>query len=313
MTVELCHIAKRYKCDYMVVSGDFFHLAGTTHEERSIVADLFKSTPCPIISITGNHDKWDTALEATSLNWLTGLAPKFGNRVWDLPAVEEIGGVWWVAIPGGGWNSVEFFAITHALLEEVPKKYSGPVIALAHEYFEGAMMDTGYMGKGSKIPKLPVVRRINYWALGDIHVMQKIATNAWYCGAPYQTRFGETLPKGVLLYDTAKPKPKFVEITSLKPLVELHEVPEEWPDAYIKLKVRPEVIPFPLPQDVVRVSSISVPQSAEEIKDMRTKVSTKVYLEGLPEFLAEKCGFDEKMTKRGMKFATQLLKTLQPE
>lgn len=313
MMEELCCICKHYKCNYMVVSGDFFHLAGTTHEERAVVADLFAATPAPIISITGNHDKWGKELDQTSLNWLTGLAPKFGHRVWNLPAAEEIDGVWWIAIPAGYWNTVEFYAITHALLEEVPKSYSGPVIALAHEFFEGSMGDQGYVGKGTKYPKLPVVRRISYWALGDVHKMQKIASTAWYCGAPYQTRFGETLPKGVLLYDTEKPKPKFVEITNLKPLLELQEVPEEWPEAYIKLKVRPEQIPYPLPPEVVRVSSISTPQSAEEVKDMRTKVASKVYLEGLPEFLAEKCGFDEKMTKRGMKFATQLLKTLQPE
>jgi len=311
MVRELCRIAKRFTCDYIVVAGDFFHFPTTTHEERAIVADLFKNTPVPILSVTGNHDKWGKDIDQTSLNWLTGLAPKFGHRVWNQPAVEEIGGRWWVALPAGGWNTVEMYAITHALLEEVPK--GAPVIAIAHEYIEGSMADTGFVGKGTKYPKLPVVRRIQYWALGDVHMVQKIASNAWYCGAPYQTRFKETLPKGVLLYDTEKPKPKFVEITAPRPLLELQEVPEEWPDAYIKLKVRPEQIPYPLPQSVVQVSSISVPQSAEEIRDMRTKVSSKVYLEGLPAFLRDKCGFDDKMTKRGMRFATELLKTIQPE
>lgn len=306
---DLIRIIKAEGCDLLVVSGDWFDRPTPNHEERALVAELFKRCPVPIVSITGNHDKWGKEFDQTALNWLTGLAPKFGHRVWDEPAGEEFEGVWWIALPYNDWNTAEMSLLTQYFLEEMPEDWDGPVVALAHEFFQGALLDSGYTGSLDKYAKLPAFNReITYWALGDIHKMQKMASNAWYPGAPYQTGFGETLPKGVLIVDLdAKTRPKFVEITSPTPLIELTEVPDEWPSAYVKLTVRPEDLPHPLPPCVVQIGSTALPQDSQEIKEVHSLVTAKFLLNGMKEYL-EKKGWSEKMVARGMRFARDLVK-----
>lgn len=311
MLQELLQVVSRYSCEYLVISGDFSRSPGTSHEERALVAELFKRTPVPIISITGNHDKWGREYNETSLNWLVGLAPKLGHRVWDMPSAAKVGGVWWLGIPYGGYNTVELHLVTHYLLSQVPKSWKGPVIALCHEFIEGATMDSGMVGKGKKYPKLPTTRRIKYWALGDLHSMQQVASNAWYSGAPYQTTFGELPEKGVLVVDTSKRKPKFIEITKPIPMVTMTEVPEEWPEAYVRLKVRPEDVPYPIPPNVVQITTPSLPSSAEGAKEIRTLVSAAHLLEGLENFVKGK--LPEDLVDRAMKYAHELVKQIQPD
>jgi len=311
---DLLRIIPREKCELLVVSGDWFDRPTPNHEERAIVADLFKQSPVPIVSITGNHDRWGKGMDQTALNWLTGLAPKFGHRVWDQPASEEFEGIWWIALPYNGWNTADMHLLTTFLLDQVPKKWEGYTIGMAHEFFQGAILDSGFKAEGDKHALLPAMSQdIDLWALGDIHKMQKMASNAWYPGSPYQTTFGETLPKGVLVHDLESNKrPKFIEITSPKSLVELDAVPQEWPDAYVKLTVRPEDLPHPLPPCVVQLGSTMLPQDSQEIKEVHAMVSSVYLLKGMRQYLGKK-GFSDKMIKRGMQFARRLVKEVQPD
>lgn len=312
---DILRIVKAKGCQLLVVSGDWFDRPTPNHEERALVAELFKRSSVPIVSITGNHDKWGRQFDQTALNWLTGLAPKFGHRVWDKPTGEEFEGVRWIALPYNDWSAPEQHLLTRYLLDEIPEDWDGPVVGLAHEFFQGALLDSGYTGTSDKYAQLHTFPgEISYWALGDIHKMQKMASNAWYPGAPYQTSFGEKLPKGVLVVDLAKKgRPEFVEITSPTPMIELTAVPDEWPDAYVKLTVRPEDLPHPLPQCVVQIGSTSLPQDAQEIKDVHAIVSAKYLLQGMKSYLEKTKGWDEKMVKRGMRFARDLVKRVQPE
>lgn len=311
---EILQIAREYEVDFIVVAGDWFDRSAPTHDERALVSKFFAKSPAPIISITGNHDMWGSSLGQTAMNWLTHIASEFGHRVWDTPTAEEYDGVWWLALPHGSWNSAEVYLLTHWLLAHVPEDWEGPVIGLAHEFFSGAMMDSGFTGRGRKYAQLEAAAHdIDYWALGDIHKMQKMASNAWYCGAPAQMDFGEALPKGVLIVEFGSKgakRPEFVEMTRPKRLIELTEVPEVWPDAYIKLTVRPEDIPHPKPECVVRLGSTAVPASSQEIKELHEIVSAKFLLDGMQEWLTSK-GFGPKMVKRGLKMAESLVKKVQ--
>jgi DNA repair exonuclease SbcCD nuclease subunit len=314
MIDELLRLVKKHKCENLVICGDFFDRPSPSHEERAVVADLFRRCPVPILSVTGNHDKWGAREDQTALNWLTKLAPKFGHRVWSSPAAEKIEGVWWLALPYGGWNQAEIYLLINWLLEHVPAKSSAPVVGLAHEFFEGAVDDTGYVGKGKKYPALPDVGdKVNYWALGDVHKLQKQASYAWYPGSPYQIDFGEVLPKGVLLVDLEQKKPEFIEITKPRPLVELRKVPEEWPDAYVKLIVSPDQIPYPLPKCVVKIGSPAIlekPVVDDEENVLQGKVSSNYILDGMPEFLAGKKKLSPKGVKRAMRYAKELIQKL---
>jgi exonuclease SbcD len=79
---DILNIAKEHECEVLVVAGDWFDSSAPNHEERALVSEMFRRCPIPIVSITGNHDKWGRELGQTALNWLSGLAPKFGHRVW---------------------------------------------------------------------------------------------------------------------------------------------------------------------------------------------------------------------------------------
>jgi DNA repair exonuclease SbcCD nuclease subunit len=314
MINELLHLVKKNKCQYLVICGDFFDRPSPSHEERAVIADLFRRSPVPILSVTGNHDKWGAREDQTALNWLTKLAPKFGHRVWSSPAAEKIDGVWWLALPYGGWNQAEVNVLVNWLMDHVPAKSSAPVIGLAHEFFEGAMTDQGFVGKGKKHPALPDVGgQVDYWALGDVHKLQKQATYAWYSGSPYQVDFGEMQPKGVLIVDLDQKKPEFVELVKPRPLVELHEIPPVWPDAYVKLVVSPDLVPYPVPKCVVQIGSPVLdekPVVDEEENVLHGKVSSNYILDGMPEFLASKKKLSPKGVKRAMRYAKELIQKL---
>jgi DNA repair exonuclease SbcCD nuclease subunit len=318
MIAELLRTVKKQKCAFLVICGDFFDRPSPSHEERAIVADLFKKSSVPIFAITGNHDKWGAKADQTALNWLVKLAPKFGHRVWSSPKTEKVDGVWWLALPYGGWNQAETNLLINWLLEHVPSKTSAPIIGLAHEFFDGAIDDSGFIGKGRKHPALPSVgHKVTYWALGDVHKLQKQASYAWYSGSPYQIDFGEVLPKGVLIVDTEKKTPEFIEFTAPRPLIELREVPEIWPEnAYIKLVVSPDQVPYPVPKCVVQLGSPTLSSTAfekrirreEEEEDLvHGKISSNYLLEGMEEFLRDKKAISPKGIKRAMEFAQTLI------
>ena len=306
---ELLRLVKRKKCDYLVIAGDFFDRSSPGHHERALVADLFFKCPVPIISIVGNHDRWGREMDQTALNWLTHLATRSGHRVWDTPTAEKVGDVWWVAIPSGSWTQSDMYLLTNWLVDQVPRD-EGPVVALAHEFFYGAATDTGYTRRGTR-PKIPAHERIQYWALGDIHKFQKMATNAWYPGSPYQIQFGEQLPKGVLIKDIDDRwgKPEFVPIKTPRPLVELTEVPETWPRAFVKLTVRPEEIPHPLPSCVVTLGTAAGRSTEEAAMELANASNENYFLDGLDAYLTKK-GFKGEKLERALEFAGDLVKKI---
>lgn len=94
------------------------------------------------------------------------------------------------------------------------------VVVVCHETIRGALTDTNHrLSDGAEIPlstgeTIPEYD-VTYWAVGDIHIRQRIGKSAYYCGAPLQIHFGDSDPKGVLLVDTDNPDaPEFIPIDS---------------------------------------------------------------------------------------------------
>ena len=297
---ELLQLVADEKPKVLVLAGDLLDHAQPTHEERAIIADLFAKCPVPIVAITGTHDRWGKEFHQTSLNWLTPICDKLGHRVWDRPTASEFAGAWWVALPFNAWKQTDLDLITAALESRIPRRFSGPVIGMSHEFYRNAMTDIGFAG-GEKFPFLPISKRVDYWALGDVHKHQRVGKNAYYSGSMYQTDFGERLPKGVLVVEIGS-KPRFLPLTTPKPLVELTSVPESWPKAFVKLSVDADKVPSPLPECVVMVNT----RSKRTPIDIDVQVSEDDPLRGLATWLKQKKRFTPDMVKRAMTLARGL-------
>ena len=303
---EILALIKREQPDVVIIAGDLFDNGNPTHDERLIVANFFRDVSVPVVAISGNHDTpGRVGTTETNINWLVALSDKLGHVVKDSPTAVLAYGAWWLCLPYGGWNQADLNLLVAWLLSKIPASNTKPVVALAHEFFCGATTETGFVGKGKKHPKVPEDPAITYWALGDIHNQQNLGPTIWYCGTPYQKDFGESLPKGVLMVKPGK-KPVPIQLRKTTPLVTLTSVPDEWPNALIRLKVKASKIPPLLPKNVVEVSS---PPMAGASAEMEEKIAqgSRYLLDGLDGFLKRR-GLSPKMVKRGVAYAKQLLK-----
>jgi len=295
--------------DVMIVAGDLMDHAQPHHEERRIISQLFHYCPCPIVAITGTHDRYGKRWGDTTLNWLVPLAPRLGHRVWDTPTAEKFKGVWWLALPYNNYSQGDLNLLVPWLVHQVPRDWQGPVILISHEFYQGAVTDTGFGGKGER-PRLPLSKRISYVALGDIHKQQQLNSRTFYCGSPYQKTFGEFLPKGVLIAELAKDRlkapPTFIPLTSPTPLVTLEKIPKRWPNAYIRLKMDFADLPANLPQNVVQIS----PSDKDNLNyDTQTKEYdyTLDILPDLDAFMKKK-KLPRDLIDRGVAYARNLMK-----
>jgi DNA repair exonuclease SbcCD nuclease subunit len=229
---SIYQIARRNKVDFIVVAGDVYDRRDITHAERLLLSEWLSMCDIPVIMVSGNHDKRSTEFGDTCLTYLSAFAHRLGEHfVHDgLPLVYKKFGCYLILLPYQGWMDQELFLIVDALLEQCSDK-SLPVVVVAHEAVHGCQTDVGFsVTKNNQVRLDSSFPRVAYWALGDMHMCQQILPNAWYSGSPHQTRFDETVEKGVLIVDTERADdPEFVSVPSI-PLRILNEEPDEWPD-----------------------------------------------------------------------------------
>jgi len=129
-------------------------------------------------------------------------------------------------------------------------------VAMLHEGIYGATNEAGTY-RVTKGPRLDPDAPVTYWALGDIHKpFQQMLPNAWYPGSPIQHDFGDaTAERGALLVNLDAPtEPTPLIVQGVRPLVTLHDVPEQWPDAIIRFVGTPdEIAAAQLPEQVVKL------------------------------------------------------------
>ncbi len=132
--------------------------------------------------------------------------------------------------PYNKWTDHEFYLLLSYTVPRAKIKAKGtPLIVVMHEAVTGSTYDNGM--KTSRSDAIHLDEKllndfadVTYWALGDMHSYQSIASNVWYAGAPHQTKFGESEGKGILIVDTEYPiEPEFVKL-DVMPLVDVHEV-----------------------------------------------------------------------------------------
>ena len=249
-------VAQKADVAFILVAGDVYDSRSITHEERNLFSSWLGGLSVPALVISGNHDKRGTTVGDTSLNYLTALEENTRHVFYDgVPTIKEFEGCYLGLLPYQGWTHQEFSLVLEALTTSKVLTKNLPLVVVLHEAVRGCKTDVGHeVVKTNQIRlRRKAFPQVVYWALGDIHKMQAVLPNAWYSGAPHQTSFGETLPKGVLIVNTKDPThPKFEPIASL-PLVTLTEVPTTFPtNAYVQLKpTKPLVGRVDLPVNVV--------------------------------------------------------------
>jgi len=236
MLESVLSVARQEQVDFIVLSGDIYDRLDITHAERQVLSEWLAGCEIPVIAISGNHEKRSEQVGDTGLSYLAALRDQFSSHIiYDGPPVMvEHLDCYFVLLPYQGWSDQELYMTLQLLLRRPPDyvvaDYDKPVIVLMHEAVYGCKTDSGH----KLSPKIRIEKdsfpEITYWALGDIHIRQKILDNAWYSGSPYQTEFGTPTDKGVLIVNTDQPRePKFVKVDSI-PLLSLSSKPAEgWP------------------------------------------------------------------------------------
>lgn len=226
--------ATEHECDCIVLAGDIFDRPDHTIAERQLVSDWLGRLEIPVLAISGNHDARSKQIGDTCLSYLSSLKLQL-HRIHDGdPKIVAVFGCAWLLLPYHGWPNHEFRLIIQAMVERIRAKDAKvPIVAVAHEAVRGCQTDNGLeITKNNQI-KITEDIGVDYWALGDMHLLQEMLPNAFYAGAPHQTTFGEQLGKGVLIVDTdhLSAKPISVQLHTPYTLEQLEAPPEDgkWP------------------------------------------------------------------------------------
>jgi DNA repair exonuclease SbcCD nuclease subunit len=271
MLEELDRIAVQSKADFLVVAGDIFAQPNLTNPDRQLLTDWLARVPVPVIGISGNHDARDHQIGNTCLSYLSRLPLNQHYFNDQDPQVYQHDLVTFLLIPWHGWTDPEFYAISTALLDQALKLKRGlPIVAVAHEAFSGCRRDDGEVLVTTGQPHVPTgLEEVAWWALGDMHLPQRLADNAYYSGSPHQIDFGEGTEKGCLVVtiDGSVVQSEFQPIAST-PLVTLETLPEngEWPP-FCRFKPAELIAGLQLPNGIEYVvPDISGPESDYTVK-----------------------------------------------
>lgn len=245
--------------------------------------------------ILGNHD-----IEQVTVNSLTtldtfvkrGLLPNI--KIFSEPTKEKVDG--------------EYVGF-------VPYPYHEPFDCLNIGHIErpGATRDNGSQMKDTE--GHPETNG-QPWIMGHLHTPHKVG-NTIYCGTPYQTSFGESLPKRFLHCRYTKGKlsikeppyePPFKLITlKADSLKDLKKQITDDPNSYWRIMYKG----FELPPDFLmkypNVIETHAYKTKEQLKDILDFEETPYQVtDGLTEFLKDR-GFNKKQIKRAFKLVDKAL------
>lgn len=238
-------VARQREVAGIVVAGDLCERTDMTHAERKLLSDWLASSEIPIIAISGNHDKRTEEIGDTCINYLSSLRGHLTKHIiYDgPPTTVEALGIRFLLLPYQGWMDQEFYLILQSLLAQAPND-GLPVVVVLHEAVQGCVNDAGtHITKHHQIRLDSSFPEVTYWALGDMHVHQRILPNAWYSGSPHQIKFDELPYKGVFIVDTDRPtEPEFVKLKSTELRVLTEEPENGWPSVREALvKYEPDI------------------------------------------------------------------------
>ncbi len=282
----------------LVIAGDIFHTKFVTEHERLLLLEYlstFDTLGITTIICNGNHDL--IYPKFSTLRWLSVLCDK--GKLKNVKVAD-------CKIRKFKVNEFTFFMVPPRFKKDDPRMNASKIskqikdpntIVVSHFATQGVKTDNGYnLPKGSR-------RKFHnalYWALGDIHLSQKVGKTAWYCGSPVQHNWGEKPGKGVLVVDTNRPsRPKFVEIPS-KHLITVKGDSKDWPEN-CHIRVEGDMANKNLPDNVVDFQPVIEQQSNDDTKDVPFINRLQSHLNTL--------GVDRKDQKRYLKTIKSILQS----
>tara|TARA_R100000656_G_scaffold104176_1_gene76133 strand:+ start:158576 stop:159607 length:1032 start_codon:yes stop_codon:yes gene_type:complete len=239
-------IAYEENVEVVVIAGDLFDTSDPPREVRELVQRKvlqYDEAGFHVLVIPGNHDLVTKGGE-TALAQLAELY-QFGRLrnsvITEKTMFHQIGDTLFCLLSHGRDSFKD--ACRKAVESVSESSLSLPhrhFVVVCHETIRGSLSDVKLpdgsyykLKDGEEAPDgaLPVT----YWALGDIHMHQKVGRNAFYSGAPLQLKFGDAWPKGVLIVDTDHPtEPKFVPVSSVQ-LAKVRPNETAPPNSHVKL------------------------------------------------------------------------------
>lgn len=278
---QLREIVRREQPDAMVVSGDVYHTAVPSTQVQRMYTDSMLSIheACPqmaIIVTAGNHDS-ASKIEIDCNLWshfqvhVIGALRRNEQREIDLDAHI-------IALPGKGWvvavpyvykqnlppaeeGEERYAAFFRSLLMRVKERnVEGlPVVLSAHltaccreercDVAGHAFATDEELGGLQFVDLAPLLGACDYVALGHIHHQQGVPSGSLamrYSGSPMAVSFDEGYRHYVSLVELRhgeEPEVKPMEITPLRPLLTIPQVPVPYFEALQALRAFPDDSP----------------------------------------------------------------------
>jgi DNA repair exonuclease SbcCD nuclease subunit len=306
--------ARSQHVDYAILAGDIFDTTDAHPKIRDLLLKaLLHYHDVQTIIINGNHDEIETGY--TTLHPLILLQQKGKLEHVEIaecsPRVVEKPDIWFVMVPYTGDSSSAYKKRVKRLLQMIPINDRRPIVVVGHEMVVNSGDDSGWVAdSGIEVPNL---RRVTYWAFGDIHKCQQLSglPNAWYPGSPAQHRFSELPNKGLLIVNTDAPtKPRRVlnKHPGVKSLIsvdtddekELESLPH---DAWVSLKTSKIGGIQKVGANVVKSTPV---QRGDDTEVISLRKKSRDPLEGLQQFLISRVGLDVKESKDAERIARRL-------
>lgn len=299
-------IAKEQKVSTILFLGDVTegkdrHSAWLVNR---IVEEFYKlSKIAPVIMLQGNHDSleidhpfYEFLHQIEGISWVKNPVKK---------VVDDLG---------------ECLFLPHTRNYKVDWKdieLSGHKLVLAHNTFEGAVVETGRKMSGIPTSIFPKIK--DHVVSGDIHVPQRIGGNVIYTGAPFSVDFGDDYdPRVLILGENSKlksvrvPGPQKVLIeTDVKTIKNREEPAEVLEGDIAKVRVHLKNFQYPKWHEIrEEVAAYCdhfglVLYSAHPIVEQKQIAITKTNArsdENLMREFAKISNVDDRTLLRGMKF-----------
>jgi DNA repair exonuclease SbcCD nuclease subunit len=214
-TQEIVNIIQKFPLNFLVILGDMLH----THEKVHTTAlnyayDFLRAITklIPVYILVGNHDYINNSQFLSTQHWMNGL------KEWDnITVVDKV-----IRLKMDIFNFIFCPYVPVKRFEEAlntVEDWKNSNIIFAHQEFRGCEMATIKSIEGDEwSEEYPFV------VSGHIHGRHYVGKNIYYPGTPYQTRFGESVKKGVTMITFENLKVKIKNIILNMPRKEIIKV-----------------------------------------------------------------------------------------
>ncbi len=201
----------------VLIAGDLFdndRLSFATEQFILVEMERMKEAGIRVLYATGNHDPGRANYRAHDLAWPENVH-LFRSANPETVPLHDSGGQKIGYVTGAGHNSAKEGSNLAALYE--PSSDELPHIGLLHAQVLSAAGAEAHERYAPCTVSDLVGKQYNYWALGHIHIRQRVGDDVpgWYAGNIQGRNPGETGPKGVLYVEidrVSAPEPEFIPV-----------------------------------------------------------------------------------------------------